>query len=803
MKKPEILAPAGSYQAMEAAVKAGADAVYMGGTLFGARAYAKNPNQEELVEAIYYTHFYDKKLYLTLNTLLKEEEMQLVGDYLLPYYEAGLDGIIIQDPGVFSFVKRNFPGLFLHASTQMNVTGVAAAKLLKEMGASRIVPARELSISEIRAIKQETGLEIETFVHGALCYCYSGRCLMSSILGGRSGNRGRCAQPCRLPYEVQNSGKPSYILSPKDLCTIEILPELFEAGIDSLKIEGRMKNPEYVAAITSLYRKYTDQYMEHPDRPYQVEKEDWQQLLEAYNRGGFTKGYYHTYHGPEMMSTKRPNHQGIEVGKIEKIKGGQIFFHPAVRIGKGDLLEIGLADGQKVELTSPCDCPKGQNLALNGQKLSRLKPGAMILRTQNPWLKKKMSDEILTPIKKRKIYGYAQFQIGHPARLVLWTNVGQNGERVNQVETKGDVVLQARERPLDKEQIGKPLLQTGNTRFEFLDLSIDLEEGAFISMGALKKLRREGLSNLKSLLEQRNRRVLPCAPVFDPISNGKKQEKQGKTGTAYEIRVSVEDKTHLSYLLDHPKIDSLCIPLEELDKEERNHILEEAKIQKKKIYYSFPRVFRKKEQVVYDEIWKELENENPEGFLIHNIDELAWIRKKGQAGKKLILSHSLYGYNQEAVEVYHTLLDKGMSVCHTMPLELNKRELSQVDYGDKELLIYGRIPLMVTAQCVAKNEKSCQNQSGYWKMTDRYQKSFYLRRHCVHCYNTVWNGVPLSLYGCRHEWEPLCPSALRFHFTIEKEAEIAAILDTFLGEEKETVSGIKEFTRGHWKRGVE
>ena len=270
--KYEVLAPAGSYECMLAAFNAGADAVYVGGQLFGARAFANNFNQEELIKAIDYAHMHNKKLFLTVNTLLKNQEIdKKLIEYLTPLYEAGLDAVIVQDFGVLSLVKEHFPKMDIHASTQMTVTGEHFAKVLKDYGVSRIVPARELSLKEIESIYKETGLEIECFVHGALCYSYSGMCLLSSLIGARSGNRGRCAQPCRLPYDVlfdNETKKEQYPLSPKDLCTLKILPKILKAGVYSLKIEGRMKKPEYVASVTSMYRKYVDIFVEKGEDGY-------------------------------------------------------------------------------------------------------------------------------------------------------------------------------------------------------------------------------------------------------------------------------------------------------------------------------------------------------------------------------------------------------------------------------------------------------------------------------------------------------------------------------------------------------
>ena len=266
VQKLELLAPAGSLETAKAVVYAGADAVYFGGEKFGARAYAGNLKQDEIKYAIDFGHMHGRKMILTVNTLLKEREMEEeLYDYLLPYYEQGLDAVIVQDFGVMQFIRRNFKGLPIHTSTQMTAAGAEGAEFLVQAGAERIVLAREMSLEEIRKIHESVSVELESFVHGALCYCYSGQCLFSSMLGGRSGNRGRCAQPCRLPYDVydinlkkQSGGRTGYPLSPKDLCTIEMIPELAGSGVYSFKIEGRMKQTEYAGGVVSVYRRYID-----------------------------------------------------------------------------------------------------------------------------------------------------------------------------------------------------------------------------------------------------------------------------------------------------------------------------------------------------------------------------------------------------------------------------------------------------------------------------------------------------------------------------------------------------------------
>lgn len=302
----EILAPAGSFQTFKAVIEAGADAIYVGGAKFGARAYADNFSQEELLEALDYAHLRNKKVYLTVNTLLKNDEINnKLYDYLLPFYERGLDAVLVQDFGALNYIHKAFPDLPIHTSTQMTVTGIEGVKFLQKYGVTRVVMARETSLPEMKRIHEETGMELEAFVHGALCYCYSGQCLFSSLLGGRSGNRGRCAQPCRLPYTTLDSKgkvllKDSYILSMKDMCGINNLKELKDSGVYSLKIEGRMKKPEYAAGVVSFYRKYVDS-MES------VTNYDFERIKALGNRCGFTDSYYHNHNSSNMITYEKPN----------------------------------------------------------------------------------------------------------------------------------------------------------------------------------------------------------------------------------------------------------------------------------------------------------------------------------------------------------------------------------------------------------------------------------------------------------------------------------------------------------------
>lgn len=319
--RPELLAPAGNFEGFLACIKAGCDAVYLGGSKFGARAYAVNFTDDEIIYAIKYAHICGVRVYLTVNTLVKEREFEEVTEYVRPFVQAGLDAFIVQDIGLMKILIDIFPQTEVHVSTQAFVTGSFSARYFKDMGASRVVLARELTLDEIKEIKEEADIEVEAFIHGSMCYSFSGQCLFSSALGGRSGNRGRCAGPCRHSYIPSFDGNrfdESYILSMKDQCTLSILPMLIEAGIDSFKIEGRMKKPEYTAFVTYIYRKYIDAYLS--GKEFKVSSKDLDACKRIYIRTAVQTGYYSTLNGPEMITLDNPAYAGSNDELLEDIR---------------------------------------------------------------------------------------------------------------------------------------------------------------------------------------------------------------------------------------------------------------------------------------------------------------------------------------------------------------------------------------------------------------------------------------------------------------------------------------------------
>ena len=504
----EILAPASSMEGVYAAIAAGADAIYIGGTRFGARAYANNLDLHEMCAAIDYVHLYGKHIYLTVNTLLKPGEIDELYTYLKPYYQWGIDAVIVQDVGVLKFIADHFLGLPIHASTQMSLTMAEGAKCFERYPVTRLVNARELELAELKLLRKNTSLEIESFVHGALCYCYSGQCLMSSMIGGRSGNRGRCAQPCRLPYDGE------YLLSPKDICILDMIPELIEAGIDSFKIEGRMKRFEYAAGVTAAYRREVDRYFElgkdeyrefHRNHP-EVLKKAFTDMQDLYNRGGFSRGYYPTHNHPNMMAFSRPNHSGVFVGNVEKVHENTAILSCTQNLNAQDVLEIREGENASVKRQKSQKKMKEQNKAgeewQGGEKIYEftlgqarmagthfeakftrglpVKKGDLVYRTKNNSLLQQISREYLEKEVKIPISGELIAKEGREAELLVCRGVLED-ENYTFIRVSGDIVQSAVNQPMGEERLRAALEKTGNTPFYFSKLSITASENIFIS----------------------------------------------------------------------------------------------------------------------------------------------------------------------------------------------------------------------------------------------------------------------------------------------------------------------------------
>ncbi|MEG0962730.1 MAG: DUF3656 domain-containing protein [Lachnospiraceae bacterium] len=733
-KKTELLAPAGSFHILKAVVQAGADAVYAASSQFGARAYATNFTTEEFIEAIDYSHLRGKKLYLTLNTLLKDCEVEeLLYEYLLPFYEAGLDGVIVQDLGVMRFIQDTFPLLPIHASTQMTITGALGAQLLLDAGCSRIVTARELSLNEIAEIYQKTHAEIETFVHGALCYCYSGQCLFSSILGGRSGNRGRCAQPCRLPYGWSKDGKnfsqkEEYLLSPKDLCAIDLIPQMIQSGVHSFKIEGRMKQAEYAAGVTKIYRHYLDYYEADPSAFYEVSKEDHEKLLWLGNRSGFTQGYLTQYNGKNMITKNKPSHE------------------------KGTELPTSVEPLLRVDMES-----------------------------------------------KEKIKGILILSKDFPARLMI-------EYKEISLEVMGEIVQQAQKQPMKEETIREKMQKTGNTPFQFESLEIKMESDIFIPVGGLNQLRRQALDELfQKLMTPYQRTSCTFDSTKHPI---KENSKISSVSEKESLRILVETKEQLAFALKVPEAERIY--LEQFICSRDQFVLEltqwvhKIHTQNKECYLAMPYVLRSASASWFQKVFPSLSKIGVDGFLIRNLEELQLLKNNGIPAAQIQADYGLYSFSNLSVQKLSQL---GIMQL-TLPVELNVHELQEHSCRESELIIYGRQPLMLSAQCLWKNTEGCTKIPEIHYLKDRYHKLFPIKNRCEDCYNIIYNTSPLSLFHHGKTIQSLGVLGVRISFTTEGEEEMRQAItyyrQSFLQDnvlKKE--SYWKDFTNGHFKRGVE
>ena len=696
----ELLAPAGNINIFKAVIEAGADAVYVGGSMFGARAYANNFDEEELLYAIDYAHLKGVKVYLTVNTLLKNDEIEKLYDYLLPFYERGLDAVLVQDLGALKLIHDRFPDLSIHTSTQMTVTGIDGVRFLKQFGVQRVVMAREVSLAEMKEIHEKCGMEIEAFVHGALCYSYSGQCLFSSMLGGRSGNRGRCAQPCRLHYCAGNK-KDTYILSLKDMCGIKDLQKLKESGVYSLKIEGRMKQAGYASGVVAYYRRYIDSMKEVSDK-------DYKNIAGLGNRCGFTDKYYFEHNGTDMVTFEKPN-----------------FVSDA-------------------------------------------------------------SDE-LPQFSKIKIQGKLTLKEAEPGALT----VSCGGYRFTSYM---DPVSHALKAPAERKNVAERISKTGDTPFEFENIDITMDNDIFVPNGALNKLRREAIEGLQNEILMQYKRTASAS-----YSWKSKKTSEIKPSGDPKVIASVRDGKQLYRLLEYDNISEIYIDSSKYGRrdfvKEFNDDVFCVNNAEKKAYLALPVIFRRSTRDYFETISDQLKKIDFEGFIVRNYEEFFWVKTRF-AGKKIVTDHNMYTYNDMAKSMF---FDNGAD-ADTMPLELNQKEINRRNNKGSQMIIYGYYPLMVSAQCVHKNSYKCDRTPQITYLKDRYNKIFPVWNNCSECYNIIYNSCPTVLFNNMQKIKNAGIDSLRLDFTFEKPEEIDTVMAAF---ESNSADGIKEYTNGHFKRGVE
>lgn len=811
----ELLAPAGSYETMLVAFNAGADAVYVGGQKFGARAFAGNFNEEELVRAINYAHMFDKKLYLTVNTLIKEEEFSQLYDYIKPYYEAGLDAVIVQDIGVLKFIAGNFTDLPIHCSTQMTITGEEFGKVLAEnKSVTRIVTPRELNLAEIKKMYTVTGLEIESFVHGALCYCYSGQCLLSSIIGARSGNRGRCAQPCRLTFSnAEQKVDNKHLLSPKDLCTLEILPEIIEAGVYSLKIEGRMKKPEYVASVVAIYRKYIDRYLKNGKKNYKAAQEDIDTLKDIYNRGGFTDGFYKRQNGSEMMTINRPNHCGVKVGNVLDINQNIIKIQTVRDIKKGDILEI----DSDTEFFAPYDIRKGDIFDYKFKQKIRFGNVKEVIRTRNEALINTLLNNYMYDEKgkirllKRRVNIDIAILKDKNIEAAMWDNSFS-------VTANGNVPLEAKNKPITKDFVVKQLGKLGETCFAADSINVQLDEGLFVTVSELNEIRRSLVELLTKEIKETYRRYVDNRVNKDNglnIADSLNKDNSLNTNTAYKtieksysdfsnnITVLVSDMKQFEKVISIYRGNRIYLEYAQFSLEEIASAVKMGNEKNVEVFIALPYILRANAKAMLEKEIDTLREIEPSGYLFRNLESFFYLKNKGINIKKVIFDSNIYAFNNETIKYYKSI---GADII-TASYETNGNEFKLLDRSFMEINVYGYFPVMLTAGCVRKTmnkclktllsaDEACKLKSKDTTIVDRKSSSFTVRTVCRYCYNIIYNSVPIGLFQNIDELEALGFCGYRISFTTESPEEIENILLNYKNLKS-------NYTKGHFKRGVE
>ncbi len=782
MKKPEILAPCSTLESVTAALNAGCDAIYIGGSAFGARAYADNPSDDALCNIIKICSLRGVKVFITLNTLYKENEIQKVLDFVKKVYSYGAYGLIIQDLGMVSLIKKYYPDIKISASTQMTVHNIDAVNMLTDMGCSRIVLARELSQSEITDICSKKGnTEIEGFIHGALCVCYSGRCLMSSIIGQRSGNRGRCAQPCRMEYSLLKDNqtlKSGYLLSPKDISTAEILDRVLATGIDSLKIEGRMKSPEYVYQVVLTYRKYVDEIVNKGTLT--VEKEDIANLTQIFNRGGSSSyGYYDTYSSLNMLS-KSPKSSGVEIGVVTGYnpKNKRCSIKLSRPVTAGDGIEIWSKEHTGTGVNQTAGVGSTISVVVDGY----IQKGDRVFKSFDKALNDILKKTYSKNTRKMTVNATASVNTGEKS-YIEFPDYG--------IKVYGEVAEKPLNRPMTENDIVSRLSKTGDTPFIFNFKNCNIGENVYIPVSALNNLRRNACSELENKITENTQRENISAK-YEPRLLTKAENTNNisvKVRTWEQFLAALETKPNRIY----------CEVLDE----KAVTLAHKSNIE---LYFALPYISRDG----YGKYFEKLDKYNPDGYLLRSIGKIS-------TSKNIVTDYTFNIFNRQTVSVLDSIYNLEN---YTLSPELNLQELKELTSQKSEVVIYGRLPLMTTHQCPVgihcankKPGKYCKLKDieGKYELKDRKNVKFPIVRDCDNCVAFILNSAPVCILNKKDDILSLNSNMLRLDFTTEDAKTVKNVIcehinvlqqNSKMSAEFEKYMKNEKATGGHFYRGV-
>ena len=803
MRDVELLAPVGSFESLKAAVQNGADAVYLGGKSFGARASANNFDREELKAAVEYAHIRGVQVFVTTNTLRKENEIAEFLEYAKFLYDIDVDAIILQDIGMARLIKRELPDFELHASTQMVAHSLEDVKYLESVGFDRVVLAREVTVEEIKYICDNCKADIEVFVHGALCVCYSGQCLMSSMIGNRSGNRGRCAQPCRQRYELIDvytgevvNSNGDYLLSPKDLNSIEEIDKVIDAGVHSLKIEGRMKRPEYVATVIDGYRKTIDEYL--ATNKMNVSDETINDLYTIFNRK-FTKGLLLGDVGADMMNSQLPNNQGLYVGTVVDYnkKAKRLKIKLANTLKKGDGINLGGGTIGRIIKNGNIETIgyKGETIELDF--VGEARKGQIVFKTSDSELMDRVQATFTQDkeLVKNIIDAKVTIKLGQKPILTLMDR------KNNEATIEGDkIVEEAMKVALSKEKVDTQLRKLGNTPYELDSLEIELDDNVSLPISLLNQMRRDCIELLnKERVSIKNRRYKNKTVKYNPVKYNRNQKQ--------EISVKVKNLEQLESALEC-NIDKIYY--EETSTIDKAMSL--AMKYNKKVIYSAPRIIRNKE---YNQLAK-ANNAGVESVQVGNYGSIDYFK-----GKELNIDYYLNSFNSETINYYKEIGADTLCISQ----ELNINEIKEtIKYTDIniESVVYGYTPLMITEYCpMGVIVRDCKKD----KRVAKCKESIYALRNTkgdefrvsqdIFCRSTIYNSNVTCMLDNLYELHEIGINVLRLDFTLEDKETVKEVIEAYqevlandykLGSKATKLYNkldAKGTTAGHYYKGVE
>ena len=790
----ELLSPVGDFECLKAAIQNGADTVYFGANSFSARAFASNFDDNTLEKAINYAKVRGVKTNLTLNTLIKNNEMQEAINLASKAYKYGIDAIIVQDLGLARYLIKNFPGLAVHASTQMSIHNLDGVHELEKLGFSRAVLSRELSIREIEHICKNSNIEIEVFVHGALCISYSGQCLFSSMVGGRSGNRGKCAQPCRLPYELLENNSvidKGYLLSPRDLCGLEYLPQLVKAGVTCLKIEGRMKTPEYVATVTRIYRKYLDIISSGKD--YIIDDKDKNDLLQVFNRGGFSDGHLNSDPNRKLVFKEKSNNMGIYLGKISNFNNnkGHITFTTQATVNIGDKICVENKKHETSIYTISELMINNKNIkqATSGDliKIGRMKGnifvGDKIFKLSDKTLSASVLNTLDTENKKINLNCKLIVKKDMPISITI---SDLNNNEINIVSET--IPVDAINSPITKERLISQLSKTNDTPFRFTNFDIDLDDGLYIpNISSINELRRQSLYEFEQKIISNFKRELPILQKynFNNINNN-----ISKKSISILLNILNLDFDYLKL----KNVDRIYIPFKYFASKEYSNILRNI-TSNFNTYIYMPVIIRDNyNNLIKNNLPNILENFNIKGFVISNLGNLELLHNY-KKDYEFICNYTFNVFNNLTLDELN---------CSTITLspELNKTDIENINNLNKcELIVYGKTPLMnsnycllgKSNKCYTSCDKKCNSNNKYY-LKDRLGFLFRIIPDNIQTITTIYNSKTTSI-----EHKNLPVNSVRIDILDESIEEINNIIIIVSSGNK--LEG-NDYTNGNFNREI-